>query len=332
MDTANWKWFRYDEIFVIKKGKRLTLADQFSGNIPYISSSSLNNGVDNYIGNGYTDENCISFACYGSIGEVFYHSGRVWISDNANVFYIKGNALNKYIAFFLMPLLYKEQYRFSYGMTGKKERLKSFKIKLPVKNDKKPDWQWIENYVKDILIPKLPLKAKSVWKNQFEKESVIDEKIELNTEKWQWFNIIDFFNMFAGKYYPKDSFNGGHTPLISATKTDNGVVEFTDLKPAFNGNCITISKVEMANFYQPMPFCATADVTVLVPKFEMSKFCALFLKVILDTEKYRWSYGNQIRLNDCQKIKLKLPATVNGSPDWQFMGDYIKSLPYSRSI
>ena len=47
-------------------------------------SLRLNNGIDNYIGNGHTDENCISFACYGSIGEVFYQDQKVWVSDNAN--------------------------------------------------------------------------------------------------------------------------------------------------------------------------------------------------------------------------------------------------------
>jgi hypothetical protein len=168
---------------------------------------------------------------------------------------------------------------------------------------------------------------------EFDKAPVLDEKIELNTDHWRWFNLYDkYFNMFAGKYYPKNRFNQGKTPLISATKMDNGVIGFTNLKPAFSGNCITIGKVEMATFYQPIPFCATADVTVLVPKFEMSKYCALFLQAVLETEKYRWTYGNQIRLNDSQKIKIKLPATKENQPDWQFMENYIKSLNYSKEL
>lgn len=150
LNIENWKWFRYDEIFEIKKGKRLTKADQIDGDIPYISSSSVNNAVDNYIGNGYTDENCISFACYGSIGEVFYQAGKVWISDNANSIYLKNRKLNKYIAFFLLTLLYKEIYRFSYGMTAKKERLENFIIKLPITPNHAPDWQFMEDYIKSL--------------------------------------------------------------------------------------------------------------------------------------------------------------------------------------
>lgn len=153
--TDNWQYFTYDDgtdssIFRIKKGKRLTKKDQSDGNIPYVSSSSLNNGIDNYIGNGNTDENCISFACYGSIGEVFYQDQKVWISDNANVFYLRNKKLNPYLAMFLITVLRLEQFRFSYGMTGKKERLQNFDIKLPVTIKGKPDWGYMENFIKSL--------------------------------------------------------------------------------------------------------------------------------------------------------------------------------------
>jgi len=153
--TNNWEYFRYDDgtdnsIFTVKKGKRLTKKDQSDGEIPYVSSSSLNNGIDNYIGNGHTDENCISFACYGSIGEVFYQDQKAWVSDNANVFYLRDRILNPYLAMFLITILRLEQFRFSYGMTGKKERLQSFDIKLPVTKDGKPDWDFMENFIKSL--------------------------------------------------------------------------------------------------------------------------------------------------------------------------------------
>ncbi len=155
LDTHKWKYFRYDDgtnnsVFEVKKGKRLTKKDQSDGDIPYVSSSSLNNGIDNYLGNGFTDENCISFACYGSIGEVFYQDEKVWVSDNANVFYVRNKALNSYVAMFLITILKLEQFRFSYGMTGKKERLQNFYIKLPIDKNDKPDWKFMERYIKSL--------------------------------------------------------------------------------------------------------------------------------------------------------------------------------------
>ena len=31
-------------------------------------------------------------------------------------------------------------------------------------------------------------------------------------------------------------------------------------------------------------------------------------------------------------MRIKLPVTPSGEPDWKFMEDYIKSLPFSRNI
>ena len=149
-DVEKWKYFSYSDIFIIKKGKRLTTYDQEEGDIPYISSSSLNNGLDNFIGNGHTDENCISFACYGSIGYVFYQSGKTWVSDNCNVIYIKNKELNPYVAMFLISVISLERFRFSYGMTGKSERLRGFKIKLPTTLNGEPDWEYMEDYIKSL--------------------------------------------------------------------------------------------------------------------------------------------------------------------------------------
>jgi restriction endonuclease S subunit len=150
LSDRDWKWFAYSDIFDITKGKRLTTEERVSGSIPYISSSSINNGVDDYISNGFTDENCITFACYGSIGEVFYQPQKCWVSDNCNVFYVKNQILNQYIALFLCRLFRKEQFRFSYGMTGKMERLKTFKLKLPTNSNGQPDWQFMEDYIKSL--------------------------------------------------------------------------------------------------------------------------------------------------------------------------------------
>lgn len=155
LQDREWGVFDYDlwtekSVFKIKKWKRLTKKDQWDWEIPYVSSSSLNNWIDNYIDNWFTDENCISFACYWSIWEVFYHDNKVWVSDNANVFYIRKWALNKYIAMFLITILKLEQFRFSYWMTWKKDRLVWFTIKLPIDKDWNPDWDFMENYIKSL--------------------------------------------------------------------------------------------------------------------------------------------------------------------------------------
>ena len=148
----------------------------------------------------------------------------------------------------------------------------------------------------------------------------------MNTDSWKWFELINHFDMYAGQYYPADSYEFGSTPLISASDTTNGVMAWTNLEPKFPANSITIGKVGMASFVQPTPFCASPDVTVLVSKEKLNTYQLLFVKSVMDAERFRWNYGNQIRLNDSQKIKIKLPAATNNNPDWQYMEDYAKNV------
>ena len=158
-----------------------------------------------------------------------------------------------------------------------------------------------------------------------------NKKIALKDRDWSWFDLIDYFNMYAGKYYPKTSYKEGGTPLITSSDNNNGVMSFTDLKPKFK-DCITIGKVGCSAFYQARDFVASSDVTILKPKFKMNNFQGLFVVSLLSKESYKWSYGRQVRLNDSEKLKLKLPVSKEGEPDWNFMEDYIKSLPYSQNI
>lgn len=155
LNTDSWKWFRYDEIFEIKKGKRLTKADMQDGDVPYIGAIDSNNGISAYISN---DEhlhqgNTITVSYNGSIAEAFYQTTKFWATDDVNVLYPKF-ALNRYIAMFLITLIHREKYRFNYGRKWDKELMESSLIKLPAKeiapNEYEPDWQFMEDYIKSL--------------------------------------------------------------------------------------------------------------------------------------------------------------------------------------
>ena len=155
LNTSNWKWFSYDEIFEIKKGKRLTKADMQDGNIPYIGAIDSNNGISAYISN---DEhlhqgNTITVSYNGSIAEAFYQTTKFWATDDVNVLYPKFT-LNRYIAMFLIKLIHREKYRFNYGRKWDKELMEASLIKLPAvkiaPNEYEPNWRFMEDYIKSL--------------------------------------------------------------------------------------------------------------------------------------------------------------------------------------
>lgn len=174
--------------------------------------------------------------------------------------------------------------------------------------------------------------------------------MNLNTHLWKWFNIEKLFIVNAGKYYNEDEYSEGYTPYCSASAVNNGVGKKIDIEPDFEGNKIVIGKVGCNTFYQNKPFCATSDVNVLTPRFEMSELTALFIvSVINKSENYKWSYGRQCRVGDTKRINIKLPVSLNDDlepeidpsktfskvgyiPDFKFMEQYMLTLRHKKII
>ena len=62
-------------------------------------------------------------------------------------------------------------------------------------------------------------------------------------------------------------------------------------------------------------------------------YTAHFLIAVLNLEKYRYPVFGRAFLKDLVKdTELILPINDKGVVDYEFMEDYIKSLPYSKNI
>ena len=174
-----------------------------------------------------------------------------------------------------------------------------------------------------IKIPKPPLK--DAFKNK---------KINLKEKKWKYFKFKDIFYIKKGKRLVKEDFIEGKTPFIGAIDSNNGYRDFIGQEPIHEENTITVNYNGSVgeSFYQPKPFWASDDVNVLYSKFELNKYIAMFLITIIKLEKFRFNYGRKWETDRMNESQIKLPVDEKGSPDWNFMEEYIKSLPYSSSI
>ncbi len=149
--------------------------------------------------------------------------------------------------------------------------------------------------------------------------------MKLSDREWNSFRISDFFNCHTGKYYSKNKYSHGYTPLVTAKSQYNGISDWINIKDeGYFENAITIGKVDASSFYQPFRFVCSSDVNVIKPKeVKLNKYIAIFLCNQIMMQKSKFDYGNQIRLNDTKALKIILPS-INNSPDFQFMEDYIK--------
>lgn len=338
MDTSNWKWFRYDQIFNIETYRiGSNVLNSEKGGIPYIGASCTNNGITNYVNSGYPiSANKITVSRNGSVCCAFYQSKEFVVSpDDIRIFTLQGRALNTFVAIFLCRLIEAERYRYAYGRKFGTGRMESQRIKLPINEDGNPDWQWIEDYVKKTLVPKLPQKAKLVWEKHFDKTPLSSNKLQLNTKEWKWFRYNEIFTIKKGKRLTKADMVEGKIPYIGAIDSNNGVSAYISNKEQLHSaNTITVSyngSIAEA-YYQTTIFGATDDVNVLYPKFNMNVYSAMFLTTIINKEKYRFNYGRKWDKELMMESLIKLPITPNGHPDWQWMEDYIKGLPYSGCL
>ena len=85
-------------------------------------------------------------------------------------------------------------------------------------------------------------------------------------------------------------------------------------------------------FYQPDPFWASDAVNVLKPRSNLNRYSAMFIVTIIKREQYRFSYGRKWKLSRMKSDQIRLPIDSNQNPDWRFMEDYVKSLPYSSNL
>lgn len=119
------------------------------GNIPLISCSSLNNGVEGYfeIPLEKTYKHAITIASDGQPLATFYHYYTFAAKDNVMVCFAKEKLRFQTMLFIVMQLN-RLRWRFSYGRKCYLNKKEKVKIYLPLKDDGKIDEDYIEYLVK----------------------------------------------------------------------------------------------------------------------------------------------------------------------------------------
>lgn len=149
LTTSFWKDFRYDQLFQIKKGKRLTKENTTEGSTPFIGAIDSNNGYREFVSvEPNHPQNTITVNYNGNgVADAYYQPRPYWASDDVNVLYPKFE-MSPFIALFLCALIRQEKFRFNYGRKWHLGRMNEAIIKLPARADGQPDWAFIESYVK----------------------------------------------------------------------------------------------------------------------------------------------------------------------------------------
>ncbi len=151
IEKCVWKEFALSELADITCGIYIHDAERIEGKIPYVSSTSLNNGIGYFVDNMNStyDNDCIAVNRNGSVGYAFYHGYKALYSyDCRKVKLYK--KVSPYVSLFITNQIMQQKAKYEYGYKMGSVRLRKQKILLPVDSNAQIDYEYMEQYMKYI--------------------------------------------------------------------------------------------------------------------------------------------------------------------------------------
>lgn len=157
LNNIEWKEFKISEIFNIFTGATIRQSDLIKGKIPRITATNLNNGIAFFTQetNNYNFKKFENFISISFLGSVFYQPKEVSLDMKIHGIKIKDRELNTHIALFLIPIIKRFSFKYTYGYQLSTSILKAQKLQLPVNSKGQPNWEFMENFMRKIEYKKL---------------------------------------------------------------------------------------------------------------------------------------------------------------------------------
>ncbi|SHI96552.1 Type I restriction modification DNA specificity domain-containing protein [Butyrivibrio fibrisolvens DSM 3071] len=156
LSELDWKPITISRIGSVLKGHDIYDAERVDGNMPYITSGSSNNGIGYFISNQNEtiDSNVLSVNRNGAgVGKSYYHKYTALFGGDCRRIKLFDSHY-KYAPYFISTEIEKQRKNFSYSRKLGTGRLKKLQIMLPVTSAGKPDYKYMDQYIKNIIIEK----------------------------------------------------------------------------------------------------------------------------------------------------------------------------------
>ena len=153
--------------------------------------------------------------------------------------------------------------------------------------------------------------------------------LSLKDREWGTIKLDNLFQIHTGGDLIISRIEKGNIPIISHSKINNGVAEYTNHikgRKLFDSSK-SISLADRGNFcayVQKTDFYIGTRVKALVAKFkEANREILAFICTLINSQSIRFSYGNNAT-DYTGKITILIPLIKRNEPDWRFMENYIK--------
>ena len=159
------------------------------------------------------------------------------------------------------------------------------------------------------------------------------------------FCVEDIFTIQNGKGVTKEEIAAfpGEIEAIQSGADNNAVLGRVDEDfckqsgyKIIKGQCLSVARSGTAGYvaYHESP-CVIGDsakALLLKDREKASVYTYLYLRTVLMSNKYKYAYGRKVTEKKYCKDTIMLPVVQSGIPDWEYMEEYIKQLPYGDRL
>lgn len=351
INVDEWKIFKLGKIFRIENVKGNTTSDLKTGvEIPYIAAQKNRNGLSQMCSSEDMSEfisegNCIVFIQIGEGSAGFSNyipNDFIGMRGKISCGYIDG-ILNRKIGLFLVTILDKSRYKFSFGRSWTGERLKNSELLLPIKTNENgsaiidtkktfsdegyiPDWKYMEDFIENL--EDRDRDSYGSIKDFLKTGNNSDKTPDLNISYWKEFKIGNLFNLYNGKGITQKEVNEnpGTLNVVQSGEENNGLIGCIDLNYVKEMNytyslnpCLTVARTGSAGYVSfQSRGCVVGDSAkiLILKKDDPLNVYYLFIQAVMSKLRYKYSYGRKVTedkyLNEI--IKLPIQKDKDNSP------------------
>ena len=335
LNIDHWGEFKISDIYEhIEHPVARSKKHYESGNIPFIASGAINNGIDCYLAPKNKQDidkgNCLTISPVD--GSCFYQPndflGRG--GGGSAISILRTNkALSQATHVFLASIIshtLKEQY--SFGNMGNTQKIKDTIIKLPIDAKGEPDWEYMDNQVRHFAT----LSDLTIT-------SLNPAKLPIFIGEWKKFKINKLFTIQTGTDLIMRNLENGKYPLVTHSQENNGITKYISKlqNRQLYDHTRTLSVADRGTFFvahQTSDFYIGTRVKVLIYKYfiPINDNIALFLATSINKLRDRFYNYAENATNRLPDSLIKLPVNFNGEPDWQYMDQYVSWIKqYSKN-
>ncbi len=181
-----WKSFAMNDVFTIGHGfynKKPPMYED--GDIPFIGATDSHNGVTGFthiedikrcsktgapsnepLDRKLFDGNAIGVTNNGSVGYAYYQPAMFTCTHDVNPLHLRNGIMSEPLSHFLCVCIHKQAVCFEYARKWRPKRMIHSKFLLPVTDSGEPDYGYMEQYAKNMMLRKYKQYLAFCGKNQ----------------------------------------------------------------------------------------------------------------------------------------------------------------------